>query len=165
MVIDAGAISPARIGEALIRATLDVLETMFFTSIENCEEGSPQWQTGPLGMRLTFAGPLEGELRLCLDRSAAAALASTLSCLEPEEVGSEQSEQAAGELANMICGCLLSHLEPDANITLGCPGPAGTDPLEGAIERWFQLPEGALAIAFRFDCPDREGLPCAKHES
>lgn len=153
MSIDSVGVSPAIIRDAMVKASLNVLETMFFTSIESCAEALPPWSWQPVCVGLDFTGPLEGRCQLCLDSSAAASLAATLLCLEPEEVMPDHNLQVAAELANMICGCLLSHIEPNADLTLGSPvALLPYNPLEGvAHQLCFHLPEGVLQIDFRID--------------
>lgn len=135
-------------------ATSTVLETMFMTSVE-CEEDwkpTPEaLETGSMVFEITFDGALEGDFRLRIQEGSALMLAATMLCLEPGELGPEQGAQLAGELSNMICGSLLSHLTAGGALRLGAPSrlPSTSDPLEGGINRCFTLPEGAVVIEFR----------------
>ena len=64
-----------------------------------------------------------------------------------------------GELANMICGCLLSKLEPEANLALSTPQQAVDGPaMNCSVRRWFALPEGVLLAEFALDQPPYEDL-------
>jgi CheY-specific phosphatase CheX len=136
----------------IVRATAEVLEKMFFTGIETSGKGGEIETESPVQVELHFSGPLTGTLRMRMGEASARALGSTLTCLEPDEFSRERCIQAAGELANMICGCLLSHLEPDANLALTPPEETLDEAaLPGSIRRWFRLPEGALAIEFALD--------------
>jgi hypothetical protein len=96
-----------------------------------------------------------------MEEEAARALGSTLTCLEPEEFSRERCLELAGEFANVLCGCLLSHLEPDANLELAPPAESSEESgIEGGIGRWFCLPEGALSVEFALD----QGLANPFHE-
>ncbi len=150
-------VEAGEVDRCMEQAASAVLETMFFTGVDDTASGlHPGWQDDSrswIRMRIEFAGPLVGDCQLQIDREAARALACTLLCLDPEELRDEQPEQVAGELTNMICGFLLSHLEPDANLTLGAPeiieAAAAAGRLPGGVSRWFEIPEGSLAVDFR----------------
>jgi CheY-specific phosphatase CheX len=142
--------------ELVDTATSAVLETMFLTGVERYSDWSeivPSATGGEsLGVHLRFEGALAGEFQLRMAQSTALSLASTMLCLEEDELNHERAVELAGELTNMICGSLLSHIAPEGSLTLGSPelSPAVT-PLEGGTNRRFDLPEGCLAVAFRLD--------------
>lgn len=143
------------IGKTAVEETVDlavgsVLETMFFTNIDSANPGYWADWTAPMAVRLAFEGPLVGDFQIVVERETVRALACTLLCLDESELLDEHPAQVAGELTNMICGCLLSHLEPDANLTLGAPAArASVEPLEGSEARWFEIPEGRLGVELR----------------
>jgi CheY-specific phosphatase CheX len=149
--------APAEVDALIVRATAEVLEKMFFTGIESSGNEGRIETARPVQVELCFSGPLTGKLRLRMDEEAARALGSTLTCLEPEEFSRQRCVEVAGEVSNMICGCLLSHLEPDANLELASPVEVLEDSdLPASLRRWFCLPEGALSVEFALDpCPDR----------
>jgi hypothetical protein len=145
-------ISANELSGAIERSVEEVLETMFFTGIEAClADGFTPLQDS-LAAELRFDGALQGDFQLLVDRSAVEGLGDTLLCPEPAELGPEQTGQVACELANIICGCALSHLEPEADLTLGTPrAVADPQPLAGGVHRSFQLPEGFIRIGLRLD--------------
>ena len=149
-------VEAGEVDRCLEQAASAVLETMFFTGVDDTASGlHPGWREDSrswIRMRVEFTGPLVGDCQLRIDREAARALACTFLCLDPEELRDELPEQVAGELTNMICGFLLSHLEPDANLTLGAPeslDAAVAERLPGGVSRWFEIPEGSLAVDVR----------------
>lgn len=159
MPSDCGVAKPAEIDGIILSSTAQVLEEMFFTGIEATGNEGEVAATNPIHVELRFSGPLAGAFRLLMDEEAARVLGCTLTCPEGDEFPRERSVQVAGELANMICGSLLSHLEPDANLSLTSPAEVGDDSvMEGSIRRWFCVPEGALSVEFALDGKWREAL-------
>ena len=149
-------VETGEVDRCMEQATATVLETMFFTSVDDTAIGlHPEWRHDSpswIRMRIEFDGALAGDCHLQIERAAARALACTLLCLDPEELREEQAGQVAGELTNMICGSLLSQLRPDGDLTLGAPETiedASVKRLPGVVSRWFEIPEGSLAVDFR----------------
>ena len=132
---------------------------MFFTGIDTTGIDGEIETTSPIYIEVTFRGPLTGALRLLMDEETARCLGSTLTCIPPDEFTRERCIEAVEEMANMMCGCLLSHLEPDANLVLTTPTEVrDQSAMENGIRRWFCLAEGPLVAEFTLD-PPAAGTP------
>lgn len=148
----------------------EVLETMFFTEAEPaaCDH---TWLQSASPVRVRFEGSHSGELLLALSDEAADPLAAGFLGLEPMELTGTQRAQVLEELANIMCGALLSHLWPESRLALASPelaawqewpaentrtgqSSAGDGFAQGAfgdaLHRCFLLPEGMLAVSVRW---------------
>ncbi len=143
----------ARDGEILCAAARQVLETMFFTSIMGEREGPSEDPV--VEARVSFEGDPSGSFGLKLSAGAARAIAANFLGAEDDgEVTGAQVGEVACELANMICGALLSQVESDSAFQISHPrlvasGEAAA--CDGAAARYFDLDNGALALWVRFD--------------
>ncbi len=137
--------------ELLAAAAAEVLETMFFTTVG----GEPEAGQAPvewISAALEFHGEPGGRFRVGASRPAARALAASFLGLDESEVSGGQVGEVICELANMICGSVVSRLESGAPIQLLHPelveGPppetAGILPLEeGLLAVWLELEPAA----------------------
>lgn len=139
------------LGQCLERAAGEVLETMFFSSIE-----VEQKESAPVGDRigtsLVFHGAQAGRLELSLEREAAAGLAASFFGDQPGEEPDEECRSVMGELTNMVCGAMLSHLNRKAIFCLD--PPVAIEPgreAEGEVVRHLRLEEGLLRLAFTLE--------------
>jgi CheY-specific phosphatase CheX len=106
---------------ALRESVEEVLEKMFFVeAIEepSLEAGSPDAE---IAVRLTFEGSPSGALTLRVTSAAARRFAADFlgedeALLSPAQVG-----EVSCELANMICGSVLSRVESAATFRLASP--------------------------------------------
>jgi CheY-specific phosphatase CheX len=117
--------SPSAFEAALRDALTDVLHKMFFIG---ALDGTPPSGAGrefdplaELAARVHFHGEPSGDLLLVLNRQAARGIAADFlgengSCLTGREV-----EEVFCELANMICGAVLSRVESAATFQLASP--------------------------------------------
>jgi CheY-specific phosphatase CheX len=131
-----------------------VLETMFFTAILSQEDRTGREPSGACLGAITaaveFHGPPKGILCAGMEIETAAALASSFLGLDPEAVTAADCRQVAGELANMICGSVLSRSAPQSQLRLAAPqiaegrGVACGRACDTRVS--FTLPEGALNI-------------------
>jgi CheY-specific phosphatase CheX len=125
--------------ELLSIATKEVLETMFFTEVLGDAEPLTALESHQLTARLSFHGAPPGAFSLRVTRQAARAIAADFLGLDQEEQASEtQTGEVICELANMICGSVLSRLERDARFELSSP----------VLMSAAQAPEGTAAQAF-----------------
>ena len=107
--------------QALAQSVSDVLEKMFFLeALADTEEPSLN-PAGDLSIRLHFHGDPPGQFRLRLARSAADAIAADFLGEDPDTLSAGQSQEVARELANMICGSLLSRIENRGSFKLSAP--------------------------------------------
>jgi chemotaxis phosphatase CheX-like protein len=135
--------------EALRRVSGEVLETMFFTEamLAECEHG---WLAGAVSVQVRFDGSHLGEMWLAVGEEAVPALASAFLGLDPEEAGVLERSQVILELANILCGAILSSLWPESGLQLEAPKLAPWEcGGEGVWHCCLILPEGRLAISIR----------------
>jgi len=132
---------------AIRESAAEVLETMFFTSaLDEPVEAAP----APfVSARLTFAGAPSGMLQIDVAGGAARALASDFLGCDAEEVSPAQAVEVTGELANMLCGSILSRIEPNARFDLSHPEPAASALEAPAASEALHLPAGPLIISVR----------------
>jgi len=135
--------------ETLQRVSAEVLETMFFTEAVpvECEHG---WLASALSTRVDFDGSHSGEMWLALSEPAIPGIAGAFLGLDPDEAAAEQRSQVIQELANILCGAVLSSLWPESQLQLEQPvlttwGCAS----QGAWHACLALEEGMLAISIR----------------
>jgi hypothetical protein len=145
---DAAAVEPDFAG-TLSRVGAEVLETMFFDEAvaAPCEHG---WIPSAASVRLAFEGSHCGVFLLSVAPEVAQSITPAFLGIEPEEVTEGQSSQVLLELANILCGSVLSHLWPDSDLKLGAPELIQVEgPIEDALHECFQLTEGMLSVSIR----------------
>jgi len=146
----ASAVRDADLLETLEAAAAGVLETMFFTeaSASECEHS---WLASGVCARVAFAGSHRGSMRLGISADAADSLASGFLGLDPQETGELERSQVILELANILCGAILSRIWPESRLLVDAPELAsGENCEEGGLHRCFSLPEGMLAISIHW---------------
>jgi len=148
------------LGQALAASAAEVLETMFFTSIEEASDQTEIPSGDWVSARLRFRGAPSGSLSVSVSAEAARTVAAGFLGCEEEEVGDAQMIEVVSELANMICGSLLSRVESDTTFELLHPEPfqgvPGTGALAGA--RLFVLDNGGLAVSVELES-EHDGQP------
>ncbi|HMD48213.1 MAG TPA: chemotaxis protein CheX [Bryobacteraceae bacterium] len=134
---------------ALALVSGEVLETMFFSEViaAECEHG---WLESAVAVQVTFDGSHRGEMWLAVGEEAVPELAAAFLGLDPGEAGEIESSQVMLELANILCGSILSSLWPESSLQLDAPkrAPWGCGG-KGAWHCCLMLPEGRLAISIR----------------
>ena len=117
--------SPSAFEDALRDALTDVLHKMFFigafADATPPEAGRELDPPAELAARVHFHGEPSGDLLLVLNRQAARGIAADFlgenrSCLTGRQI-----EEVFCELANMICGAVLSRVESAATFYLASP--------------------------------------------
>jgi hypothetical protein len=131
----------------------DVLETMFFTSAIPVEEA--QTEQPSFEVRVQFRGSPSGVFFLNLGARMATALAAGFLGMDDADVGPMEAAQVACEMANMVCGSVLSRAESDTGFELSSPMLVEPEPDTGAnpdLRAHFQLDLGdAIQVRFRVD--------------
>ena len=94
---------------------------MFFVEAEAGAEEPASACSQDLSIRLTFEGDPPGIFRLRLARTAADCIAADFLGEDAEDLSPRQSHEVACELANMICGAVLSRIESRGNFRLSAP--------------------------------------------
>lgn len=97
--------------ELLATSAEKALETMFFTSLIQPPDCVSTIPPDCIWVRVPFACELPGCLQLGVEPRAARAFAANFMGIDFDEPSEEQVEQTVCELANVICGSLLSKLE------------------------------------------------------
>ncbi len=115
--------------ESLIRRALrdsvnEILEKMFFAAVLDesaVPEPSPSAPADEIAVRLTFQGEPPGSLTLRLTRVAARQIAADFLGIDEAGVSVLQTVVVVHELANMICGSVLSRVESSTTFHLSEP--------------------------------------------
>jgi CheY-specific phosphatase CheX len=144
------------IGQTLAESVREVLEKMFFVDLLE-----PAGNEGPrpngIAAQLTFDGDPPGSFRLDLDWPAATAAAADFLGEDPAGLSQSQIEEVACELANMICGSVLSRLEGTATFRLSKPEiarePAPAPPATLVSHFRTSVGDGALRAEIRLERP------------
>jgi hypothetical protein len=138
--------------DALDRAVGDVLETMFFAEVAG--PAAPP-DTSVVGAGIHFRGEPSGYFCLFLTPAAARRLAADfLGADDPATITEADISAVVRELANMICGAVLSCIHRDGVFDLGSPEPfhgSAPEPPSGALCRAFDLGDGALGVYLRWN--------------
>jgi len=135
----------------LVRSVVaEVLETMFFAEAVPSECGH-SWMGAAVSARVPFEGSHSGEMRLDVSGEAADAVASAFLGADPGELSEAARTQVMLELANILCGAILSHLWPESKLALASPelasDAANTD---YQLHNCFELIDGRLAVGIRW---------------
>jgi CheY-specific phosphatase CheX len=133
--------------DVVVRVAAQVLETMFF------EEAVPTacdhaWLSTAVSVHVSFEGSHQGEFLLSVSPDTARSIASGFLGLDPEEMTGTQPGDVILELANILCGALMSSLWPESALSLGSPELAGAEhAFLGAMHCCFRLPDGMVAVS------------------
>lgn len=143
--------------DQLISDAVDaVLETMFFSAVL----GPAQPETGGevLAARVAFRGRLCGTLGVCLSRTGARLLAAGFLGEDEESLTDIQPGQVVCELANMLCGSLVSKLESEESFYLASPElvPSGSETVAGSdalppAHQSFEIEGGILTVTLHLE--------------
>jgi CheY-specific phosphatase CheX len=136
--------------ELLAGAACEVLETMFFTCpLGDAESGAAG--EDPFHARVAFKGKHSGIFGLSVDGPSALAITSNfLGSGDEGEIAPEQVEDVVCELANIICGTVLSRIDSAARFDIGHPELAAAA-VEGPYERSLALDDGTLTVSLGFE--------------
>jgi hypothetical protein len=154
---------PNEIQIGLAAAVEEVLETMCFTSVLASGEGAvpasgdegppaePDAEARPCTAELRFEGNPSGGCRVSVPLKLARVVSAGFLGSEEMEVSDSQAEEVVCELANMICGSVLSRLESGEMFRITHPELAPPERgagFEGAgVNRWFDLGDGILTVS------------------
>jgi CheY-specific phosphatase CheX len=140
----------ALLKSALRESTVEVLETMFFISdMEAAAVPEAATPAPQLAVHMTFAGSPSGWLALRADKATARSIAADFLGDDESGVTDQQAGEMICELANMICGSVLSRTGCDATYSLSSPRltpPAErAEPQDACVHR-MALTKGALTV-------------------
>ena len=105
---------------ALAESIAQTLDTMFFTACRQATAAAGE-SGERLAARVAFAGKPSGRLTVRIEPGAARAIAAGFLGEEEGEVTARQTGDVLCELANMICGFVLSRVESEDEFRLGEP--------------------------------------------
>ena len=120
--------------ELLVSCAETALEVMFFTATVAPAESFEQMPGDCLRARVDFLSNPSGYLEAAVGRYTANRLAANMAGIEVDELEDEQAEQTVCELANVICGYVLSKSGEDRGFKLLEPRL-----ISAAKEPWPQL--------------------------
>ena len=106
---------------ALRESVVEVLEKMFFISAFEEPPGEPQPSGPDVAVQLTFEGDPPGSLTLYTSRAVGRSIAADFLGEDLTALPEEQVDEVLCELANMICGAVLSRVESRTLFRLGTP--------------------------------------------
>jgi hypothetical protein len=139
------------LGASLLTAATDVLESMYFTSVMGLSElpvTGPGWTA-----QLEFKGELSGSFRLGMSAETARLLAANFFGEEESEVNETAVADMVGEMANMVCGSVLSRMETESHFKLSHPvveatedQAKGMERIEGRVHQLLETDSGVLAL-------------------
>jgi len=133
----------------LFDSASEVLETMFFTSIVG-DAAREDSGAGSLSASLTFRGNPSGKFGVSLSPGTPRSIAANFLGLEEEALSDAQIGEVVCELANMLCGSVLSRLEKHNRFELLQPElqpqevPSSTEC--NRVSRVIALEEGTLGL-------------------
>jgi CheY-specific phosphatase CheX len=101
----------------------EVLDTMYFTTVldATAEETLDLLHPGDFAFTLDFAGDVSGNFGLHLDYSTAYSLASNFLGEDGGELPNVEVGDVVGELANMLCGSVMSQVPSTHKFVLSHP--------------------------------------------
>lgn len=132
---------------SVVRVAAGVLETMFFEEAvaAACDHA---WLATAVSVHLSFDGSHCGEFLLSVSPDTARSIASGFLGLDLEEMTETQPGEVMLELANILCGALISNLWPESSLSLGTPELVSAEhSFPEAMHCCFSLPDGMVAVS------------------
>jgi CheY-specific phosphatase CheX len=101
----------------------EVLDTMYFTTVLDAtpEEALDVLHTGDFAFTLDFRGDVSGNFGLHLDYATAYSLASNFLGEDGGNLPHKEVGDVVGELANMLCGSVMSRVPSHRKFVLSPP--------------------------------------------
>jgi CheY-specific phosphatase CheX len=144
----------ATVHTALSSAVTEVLDCMFFLEVLG-EVAEPPPQPETVTVQVSFDGDPPGCFRMRIARPAANAVAADFLGEDLELLSDRQSTDVTLELANMICGAVLSRIESRGAFRLGSPEVVADDTVQrksGEETRCtVETGSGALTVAIQME--------------
>jgi len=135
-----------------------VLETMFFSAVLGPAE--PETGGEVLEALVRFRGRQSGTLAVCISERSSRLLAASFLGEDEETLTDSQPGQMVRELANMLCGSLVSKLGTEESFDLASPelissgSNTGLDSIAPPTARQsFELEGGILTVTMNLDTP------------
>lgn len=144
--------NPSELNELLLTSASDVLASMYFADVM----GPPQNPVIEPGFWATlgFKGEISGTFSLSLSKDTARKLAANFFGEEESDVSEEAVADMVGEMANMVCGSVLSRMTREVHFKLTHPVVAiGEDDEEEVTEgmtcQLLETDSGVLKICLK----------------
>lgn len=130
-------------------AVHDVLETMFFCEASDlCE---PETDIAQLQARVAFSGAKAGTVNIRISELSARDLAASFLGESEASLVDTQVAQVVCELANMLCGSIVTRIEAQGCFDLGAPElliyPDEQTPVTAEIQKSFAIERGILTVS------------------
>jgi len=146
---------PNEIQTALASAVEEVLETMCFAGVLASAEGNvppdADGSSPAITAALQFHGSQSGGFRVGLPMKLAHVVGAGFLGRDETELSDSQAGEVVCELANMICGSVLSRLESESTFQITHPDLTPSEPSAGfdgaGTCRWFDLGDGILTVS------------------
>jgi CheY-specific phosphatase CheX len=140
----------------LTECTEEVLEQMFFVRpvSESAQSGLPV--NPPLVAQVGFAGEPSGNLTLTISTEAARSIAADFLAEDECVLSKQQVGEVVCELANIICGSVLTRVESKALFRLASPRLLSKTPAPDPHDAAFQslnLWNGNLTVGLSTESP------------
>ncbi|PWT99764.1 MAG: hypothetical protein C5B51_26450 [Terriglobia bacterium] len=144
------------IERVLAKSTGEVLEQMFFVRALNEPNPSPPATESQLVAEVSFEGQPSGRLGLRVNAAAARSIAADFLGEDECSLSEGQVGEVICELANIICGSVLSSVESETTFRLKSPRLLSMPEefaAEGAVVHSVTLDRGVLGVAFSAEKP------------
>ena len=134
--------------QVLVDSAVEVLETMFFSTVVGPAEGGlcDSW----IAATLSFHGSPSGRFGVRVAPETARRIATAFLGVEEESLSEQEIGEVVCELANMLCGSVLSRIESNARFDLSHPQldqtPNSCNASDQRSTRALELEEGPLAL-------------------
>ncbi|MCU0228801.1 MAG: chemotaxis protein CheX [Bryobacterales bacterium] len=115
----------------LLDAVCEVLDRMYFAALGPAEDAMPAADSALICMQVSFRGTLQGALWMRVYREAAMQLQDDFTAGSSQLALDDAARDAVGELCNIVCGSLLSNLDPHGEYRLDQPLPDKEMPFGG----------------------------------
>lgn len=138
----------------------EVLDTMYFTTVLGAaplELASGVVTDDLLAYSLSFVGDISGRFGLHLGRNTARTLAANFLGEADADISDSDISEVVGELANILCGSVMSRVEGEHPFALSHP-LAGSQTLSGAddfLTCVLNTESGSITVWVLV-----EGIPC-----
>jgi len=139
----------SELGQVLSDSAAEVLESMFFTTLMEDSETGENPPGRRISARLSFHGNAPGCFGVRIPLETARKMTASFLGLEEDAVTESQIGEVVCELANMLCGSVLSRLEKETRFELSQPEiepPEALCPADATAYRALRLEEGSLAL-------------------
>jgi CheY-specific phosphatase CheX len=142
---------------ALRQSVAGALEEMFF--VGDLGEGPAGAQPAPpeIAARVDFVGAPSGWLTLRTSLACARCLAADFLGEDERSLSAEQTSDVFTELANIVCGAVLTRTESSLTFHISSPRLISADSLgepSSGCEYVAELPAGPLVVFLNMEAPD-----------